>query len=110
MGGAHEWARRASVERTRDRGPAAGLRDEIAGEIRELLALQQELYRDDKPIDVSIAAGVVSLTGEVHPQDDAEILPRMARTVPRCPCASRGAAGDAHERQPLRRTRARAWR
>lgn len=56
--------------------------DEIAGEIRELVALQQELWRDDRPIDVSIAAGEVTLDGEVRRRDEADILPKMARTVP----------------------------
>jgi osmotically-inducible protein OsmY len=56
--------------------------DEIAVEIRELVALQQELWRDDTPIDVRIAAGEVTLAGEVRRRDEADVLPKMARTVP----------------------------
>jgi CBS domain-containing protein len=56
--------------------------DQIAGEIRELVALQQELHRDENPIEVSVAGGEVSLGGEVRRQDEVEILPRMVRTVP----------------------------
>jgi predicted transcriptional regulator len=56
--------------------------DDITAEVRELVALQQELYRDDNPIDVSNAGGEVSLAGEVRRRDEAEIIPRMARTVP----------------------------
>jgi CBS domain-containing protein len=54
----------------------------IAGEIRELVALQQELWRDDRPVQVSIDTGEVTLAGEVRRRDEAEVVSKMARTVP----------------------------
>lgn len=56
--------------------------EELANEIRELVALQQELWRDEQPIEVRIDAGEVTLAGEVRRSDEAAILSKMVRTVP----------------------------
>jgi CBS domain-containing protein len=54
----------------------------IVGEIRELVALQQELWRDEQPVEVKIDRGEVTLTGEVRNRDEIEILCKMIRRVP----------------------------
>ena len=54
----------------------------IVGEIRELVALQQELWRDEQPVEVRIDRGEVTLTGEVRNRDEIAILCKMIRTVP----------------------------
>ena len=56
--------------------------EQIAGDVRELVALQQELWRDEQPIEVGIDAGEVTLAGEVRRRDEAAILSKMVRTVP----------------------------
>ena len=47
-----------------------------------MVALQQELWRDSRPIDVTIDAGEVTLTGAVRSAGEAEVLAKMVRTVP----------------------------
>ena len=47
-----------------------------------MVALQQELWRDEQPIEVGIDAGEVTLAGEVRRRDEAAILSKMVRTVP----------------------------
>ena len=54
----------------------------IAEEIRELAALQQELWRDEQPLEVEVVDGEVTLTGTVRHRDEAEVLPKMVHTVP----------------------------
>jgi CBS domain-containing protein len=56
--------------------------EQIAGDIREMVALQQELWRDQQPVEVRIEAGEVTLAGEVRRRDEAIVLPKMVRTVP----------------------------
>jgi CBS domain-containing protein len=56
--------------------------EQIAGDIREVVALQQELWRDQQPVEVRIDAGEVTLAGEVRRRDEAIVLPKMVRTVP----------------------------
>lgn len=56
--------------------------EQITGDIREMVGLQQELWRDQRPIDVTIDAGEVTLTGEVRRRDEATLLSKMVRTVP----------------------------
>jgi predicted transcriptional regulator len=56
--------------------------EQIAAEVRELVALQQELWRDEQPIEVAIAAGEVTLAGTVRRRDEATLLGEMVRTVP----------------------------
>jgi CBS domain-containing protein len=55
---------------------------EIVGEIRDLVALQQELWRDENAVEVTIDAGDVRLAGQVLNGDEAEVLSTMVRTVP----------------------------
>jgi CBS domain-containing protein len=55
---------------------------QITGDIREMVALQQELWRDEQPVEVSIEAGEVTLAGAVRRRDEAVLLPKMVRTVP----------------------------
>jgi CBS domain-containing protein len=54
----------------------------IASDIRELVALQQELWRDEKPIEVRIDSCDVTLAGEVRRREEAEVVSKMVRTVP----------------------------
>jgi osmotically-inducible protein OsmY len=56
--------------------------EQIASDIREMVALQQELSRDQQPVEVRIEAGEVTLAGEVRRSDEAIVLPKMVRTVP----------------------------
>ena len=56
--------------------------EQIAGDIRAMVALQQELWRDQRPVEVAIDAGEVTLTGEVRRRDEAALLAKMVRTVP----------------------------
>ncbi len=56
--------------------------EQIAGDIREMVALQQELWRDQQPVDVRIDAGEVTLAGEVRRREEALVLPKMVQTVP----------------------------
>ena len=56
--------------------------EQIAAEVRELVALQQELWRDEKPLEVAIVAGEVALAGNVRRQEEATVLAEMVRTVP----------------------------
>lgn len=55
---------------------------EIVGEIRDLVALQQDLWRDENAVEVTIDAGDVRLAGQVLNRDEAEVLSTMVRTVP----------------------------
>ena len=55
---------------------------QITGDIREMVALQQELWRDQQPVEVRIESGEVTLAGEVRRRDEAMLLPKMVRTVP----------------------------
>jgi CBS domain-containing protein len=56
--------------------------EELATEIREIIALQQELWRDDGALDVGIDGGEVQLRGRVRRRAEAEVLPKLIRTVP----------------------------
>ena len=56
--------------------------DEIAENVRDVVALQQELWRDEQTIEVAIVAGEVTLTGTVRRRDEASLLSDMVRTVP----------------------------
>lgn len=56
--------------------------EELAEEIRKLVALQQELWRDDSAVEVTIDAGDVTLAGEVRNRDEAEVVCTLVRTVP----------------------------
>lgn len=56
--------------------------EEIAGEVREIVALQQELWRDEQPLEVTIAAGEVTLAGSLRAREEAPLLTEMVRTVP----------------------------
>ena len=56
--------------------------EQIADEVRDIVALQQELWRDEQPIDVAITAGQVTLTGKVRRREEATLLSQMVRTVP----------------------------
>ena len=56
--------------------------EQIAGDVREMVALQQELWRDERPIDVAITAGEVALAGKARSREEATLLSEMVRTVP----------------------------
>jgi CBS domain-containing protein len=56
--------------------------DEMAGEIRDIVALQQELWRDERTLEITVEHGEVSLAGEVLHRDEAEVLGKMVQTVP----------------------------
>ena len=56
--------------------------EQIAGDARDMVALQQEQWRDSRPIDVTIDAGEVTLTGELRSRGEAAVLAKMVRTVP----------------------------
>jgi CBS domain-containing protein len=56
--------------------------DEITAELRDLVALQQEMWRDERPVGIAVTHGEVVLSGEVKHSDEAEILGKMVRTVP----------------------------
>jgi CBS domain-containing protein len=56
--------------------------DAMAEEIRDLVGLQQELWRDERPVEVSIAQGEVTLSGHLRAADEAAVLAKMVRTVP----------------------------
>ena len=55
---------------------------EVTAEVRDLVALQQEMWRDERPVGIAVAHGEVELSGEVKHSDEAEILGKMVRTVP----------------------------
>jgi CBS domain-containing protein len=56
--------------------------DEVLADARELVALQQEMLRDDRPVEIGVEHGEVLLTGEVRDPSEAEVLAKMVRTVP----------------------------
>ena len=56
--------------------------EQIAADVREIAALQQELWRDEQPIEIVIDAGEVTLAGEVRRREEALLLAKMVRTVP----------------------------
>ena len=56
--------------------------EEITAEVREIVALQQELWRDEQPLEVTIAGGEVTLAGRVRTREEASLLAEMVRTVP----------------------------
>ena len=56
--------------------------DELAAEVREIVSLQQELWADRTPLDIGIDAGEVTLRGTVRRQPEAEVIPKMIRTIP----------------------------
>jgi CBS domain-containing protein len=56
--------------------------EELAEEIRKLVALQQELWRDDSAVEVTIDAGDVTLAGEVRNRDEADVVCTLVRTIP----------------------------
>jgi CBS domain-containing protein len=56
--------------------------EEVADETRALVALQQELWRDESAVEVTIDAGDVTLAGQVRNRAEAEVLCTMVRTVP----------------------------
>ena len=40
------------------------------------------MWRDDRPVDVQVSAGEVTLAGEVRVRDEVDVLLRMVRLVP----------------------------
>ena len=56
--------------------------DDLAREIREVVAVQQALWNDDGEVDVRVDAGEAVLTGALRSRTEAEILARMVRNVP----------------------------
>jgi CBS domain-containing protein len=56
--------------------------EQIVSDAREIVALQQELWRDSRPIDVTIDGGEVTLTGDLRSRGEAAVLGEMVRTVP----------------------------
>jgi CBS domain-containing protein len=56
--------------------------DEVRADVRELVALQQELLRDERPLRIEVQHGEVSLAGEARTRGEAEIVAKMVRTVP----------------------------
>jgi CBS domain-containing protein len=56
--------------------------EQIARDIREVVALQQELWRDPRSIEVRTDTGEVTLAGEARGHDEAVVLSKMVRTVP----------------------------
>src|SRR5689334_2602691 len=55
---------------------------EILSDLREVVALQQEILRDDGRVEISVEHGEVTLAGEVRDRDEAEVITKMVRTVP----------------------------
>jgi CBS-domain-containing membrane protein len=55
---------------------------EIAGEIREALALQEAMSFGRGPVEVRVEGGEATLTGTVGSRDDAEVLAHAAGKVP----------------------------
>lgn len=55
--------------------------EQIDADVRETVALQQELWSDEQPIEVVIAAGEVTLAGKVRRHEEASILTEMVRAV-----------------------------
>lgn len=55
---------------------------EIEREVREHVALEQELTYDRNPLDVRIRDGETTLTGRVDRRSLAELLPKMVARVP----------------------------
>jgi len=56
--------------------------EEILNDVRAIVALQQEILRDDAPVEIGVTHGEVTLAGAVRDGDVAEVLQKMARTVP----------------------------
>jgi CBS domain-containing protein len=56
--------------------------EQIVDDIRDIVALQQELWGDEQPVDVRIDAGEVTLAGQVRNRDETDILCKMIRGVP----------------------------
>lgn len=56
--------------------------DEIVADVREQVELQQALTADANVIDIAVERGDVALTGAVRRRTDAEVLPRIVRTIP----------------------------
>jgi CBS domain-containing protein len=56
--------------------------DALAADVREIVLLQKELWSDGGTVDVGIAAGEVTLTGQVWHRAHAETLPKMVRAIP----------------------------
>ena len=56
--------------------------EDVLSEVRDLVALQQEILRDDRHVEIGVEHGEVMLAGEVRDRDGAEVLVKMARTVP----------------------------
>ena len=56
--------------------------EQITAEVREIVALQQELWRDEQPLEVTIAAGEATLAGRARTREEASVLAEMVRTVP----------------------------
>jgi osmotically-inducible protein OsmY len=56
--------------------------EEIAGEIRKQVALQEGLWLDEGNVEVQVAAGETTLTGSVRRRTDAEVLPKVIEKVP----------------------------
>ena len=56
--------------------------EQIVEDIRDMIALQQELWADEQPVEVRIDAGEVTLAGQVRNRDETDVLCKMVRTVP----------------------------
>ena len=56
--------------------------EQIVDDIRDIVALQQELWGDEQPVEVRIDAGEVTLAGGVRTRDETDVLCKMVRTVP----------------------------
>jgi CBS domain-containing protein len=56
--------------------------DDLAREVRDVATLQQELWHDHEPLEIAVAQGEVTLSGSVRFADEADVLPKMVRTVP----------------------------
>jgi CBS domain-containing protein len=54
----------------------------IADDIRELVAIQQQRWHDEQPIQIGIDEGKVTLAGELRRRDEADVVSKMVRTVP----------------------------
>jgi CBS domain-containing protein len=55
---------------------------ELVADVREMVELQKELAGDRSPIQVAISEGVVTLSGKVRLQSQADIIARAVRSVP----------------------------
>jgi CBS domain-containing protein len=56
--------------------------EQIAADVRETVALQQESWNDDQPVEVTIASGAVTLAGNVLRHEEALLLIETVRAVP----------------------------